>query len=946
MKKLSHSRTTNKQTALREFDASELAAQLTARFPANAEHTPWLMNVSSGNDVSQERDLAVTISKFLTVCSEHGVAAPETAILFYLPRPFGFAAFILASGKDATLECDSNEFFGRIIQQNEFGALWEFQHKPARAKYKGTVKVCQKGTQVFATLPVAWDVKWFIEESNSVCARGWIVDTINPRMPIKISVFLCGKVIATGQRTMSRGDVAEALSVDNDKLGFEVRYPAPTEPLYNIRVRPSGVDFDLVSGGSNFVGNQYSQSFTRQLRRALDRVVCQNALEDRFITLLKKQIKPDTYGEFLKGATKLLPVLLPRPANTSSLSVIIPVYSGYEETIKCIDSVLSSKTKLSLEILIGYDAGPDDRLKAHLEGLADPRVKVDYRAKNLGFVKNVNQLVSKKSCQDFILLNADTVVGDFLFDRLVHALDLDRSYASISPLSNNATIFSIYHAPRNLDSQFLEDTNSRLHQQWQHTIVPTPVSHGYCMLVNGDAYSLCGLFDEETWGKGYGEETDWCQRVFSRTGMRHGAMLGAYVFHEGSVSFGLNQMHTRVAAASSIINERYPEYQETVESYQILGALNQKKIQTDIALLRERINGPLIITHHFGGGVDTYVNARIKEFERDGVPYIVAQYFHTDGAPYWKLSGCVVTERYFSVDALPKMILWLKNLGINSINFEHSGEASLEEVVNLVEALGLPVRTNLHDFALLCPRINLLDYANRYCSVQDEVTCEICIGQGGVADSSKRAFSKTGSVSNLRRTATKLMSMSTEVYSPSSNTKDLYQKVFPKIAIKAKPHHGAIKFNQRKAKAASSRTVCVIGAISAAKGMVRYKELADYLQRKDPSIRIVVIGYTQNDAIFSTNPNVKITGKYAISDLARLVEQYDATACLHLNCWPETFSYTLSESLSAGLYPFYTAIGAVGERLKQARLGRGYTLDTSISTIAADIIEFFNGEVL
>ena len=156
-------------------------------------------------------------------------------------------------------------------------------------------------------------------------------------------------------------------------------------------------------------------------------------------------------------------------------------------------------------------------------------------------------------------------------------------------------------------------------------------------------------------------------------------------------------------------------------------------------------------------------------------------------------------------------------------------------------------------------------------------------------------------------------------------------------------HHADSKFVQREPISAYSKTVAVFGAVSEVKGLYRYKELAEYLEKTKSDIKIVIFGYTSNDEVFASNKNVKITGMYKGRDeLTGLIEYHDPMVCLHFAVWPETFSYTLSESLSFGLYPFYHAIGAIKERLSSLKIGKMYNIDQDVALIAKDLERFFN----
>ena len=77
---------------------------------------------------------------------------------------------------------------------------------------------------------------------------------------------------------------------------------------------------------------------------------------------------------------------------------------------------------------------------------------------------------------------------------------------------------------------------------------------GFCMYVTRRALDLCGLLDEDTFGRGYGEEVDFCLRA-SRVGLRHLVEDSTFVYHRGGVSFG-DEQNAGWARSSAIIDAR------------------------------------------------------------------------------------------------------------------------------------------------------------------------------------------------------------------------------------------------------------------------------------------------------------------------------------------------------------------------------------------------------
>src|SRR5438128_10958896 len=97
--------------------------------------------------------------------------------------------------------------------------------------------------------------------------------------------------------------------------------------------------------------------------------------------------------------------------------------------------------------------------------------------------------------------------------------------ASFTPFSSHCSFCSL---PESVIEAFaLESATPRIDECAAFVrasslqLLPEVISGvGFCMYVTRAALDLCGLFDEETFGRGYGEEADFCLRA-SRMGMRH-----------------------------------------------------------------------------------------------------------------------------------------------------------------------------------------------------------------------------------------------------------------------------------------------------------------------------------------------------------------------------------------------------------------------------------------
>ena len=222
------------------------------------------------------------------------------------------------------------------------------------------------------------------------------------------------------------------------------------------------------------------------------------------------------------------------------VDVIVPVFKGRNETLRCLRSVLSSENRTPFELVVLDDASPDPELAEALSRLADRGVCTLLRnPQNLGFVGTANRGMRLHPDRDVVLLNADTeVYGDWL-DRLRTCALRDPLHATVTPLSNNATIASY---PRtNHDNPFpLEIPFSALDALAADVnagiAVEVPTGVGFCMYIRRDCLDRIGLFDEAAFGRGYGEENDLCQRAIA-AGLRNLVSADVFVQHLGSVSF-------------------------------------------------------------------------------------------------------------------------------------------------------------------------------------------------------------------------------------------------------------------------------------------------------------------------------------------------------------------------------------------------------------------------
>lgn len=260
-----------------------------------------------------------------------------------------------------------------------------------------------------------------------------------------------------------------------------------------------------------------------------------------------------------------------RASHKASVDIIIPVYQGYDETLRCIHSVQRSlaANHTQSRLIIIDDASPDPKLSAELDKLANESNIVLHRnLTNLGFVRSMNLAMSRLSTQDVIWLNADTEVHGNWIDRLKEAAYSNTQIAGASPFSNAGELMSfphlVYRYPMP-DTSHLAHLDTLAKDSWDANYPELEVACGFCLYLKRNALDEIGLLDEVHIQGGYGEDTDWSLRA-KQKGWRLLACPNTFVAHQGSVSFKEEKIW-RVAANNQMLRQRYPHAHQDYAQY-------------------------------------------------------------------------------------------------------------------------------------------------------------------------------------------------------------------------------------------------------------------------------------------------------------------------------------------------------------------------------------------
>jgi GT2 family glycosyltransferase len=632
------------------------------------------------------------------------------------------------------------------------------------------------------------------------------------------------------------------------------------------------------------------------------------------------------------------------PPARGVVDIILPVYRGLEETRDCIESVLRSTNRVPTRLRIYNDASPEPAVTRYLRSVAEdtPGLILVENEENLGFVGTVNRgmraALAEPDSAAVLLLNSDTVVaGDWVDRMLWHAMASPR-VGSVTAMSNNATICSYPRLGENEmpagRSVAQMDAAAALANPRQSVEIPTAV--GFCMLIERRALENVGLFDEDAFGKGYGEENDFCMRA-SAVGFRHLLALDVFVRHVGEVSFATTSKPGKLTA-ERVIAERYPYYAGLVSDWVRRDPSQSARLRLTFALWRlSREDVHVIVTHDLGGGTERQVQ-RLAERLGEVGHVVIVRPVHGRSARL-KLEATSAVDGFtieVDVEDGAGLAALLKTMGVTSVQIHHLlGHGEL--IRDGLARSGLGHEFFVHDYFTVCPQVTLTTARATYCGEPGPAGCDACIRE--------RPSHGASDIRNWRLAHEWAVRGATAVKAPSEDTArriERYFGVLPEVC----PHEslGVMQskpFAKRPATHRRPLRVVLVGVLAAHKGRDLVMDAATAAQRKQLPLTFHLIGDTQGPVPSSASRKLSATGWYEEAQLSRLIAEAAPDVFLFPAPWPETYSFTLTAAMETGLPIVATELGAFIERLQPYAAGRMVPPGITGAALADQLVEWF-----
>ena len=637
----------------------------------------------------------------------------------------------------------------------------------------------------------------------------------------------------------------------------------------------------------------------------------------------------------------------------NKVDIILPVYNAYEYTKTCLASVVANTNLKFHTLVIINDKSPDERILPMLQDFVeshkqDSNIVLINNKENLGFVRTVN-VGMRHSSNDVVLLNSDTEVTSGWLEKMQTCAYSKPMVASVTPLSNNATIASVpvYLAENKLPQGFsLEQYAKEIEQCSQKLYPELCTGHGFCMYITRQAIDHVGLFDEETFGKGYGEEND-----FSYKAMQHGYVHlladDTFIYHKGTQSFSPSSV-ARAADHLNILRKRYPQETHNTDVFVRDNPLLfiQENIQQNV-INRKRPN-ILFVIHDFRGkehknigGTTIHVydlienlvdEANIHVFYRDvikGIYAVKSYYGDYEKTMYLGDIQKMSSNALFNQDfkrLVSNVFNWLR---IDIIHVHHT-IGLYWDIFDEAFKRNIPVTYTFHDYYSLCPSINLITKEKKLC---DGEACHLC----------DNCCYSCQDIRNWQKEIYSRLKKCQRLYAPTESAREVISNVFPELSITVKEHGYEIPtiqdFPLAKQKT-KSFNIAFVGGISDIKGVAYLKGIQKAIKGSD--IQMHLFGTASSHRYNSNQENYCCHGAYDRKELPALFAQNNIKLVMMLSVVKETFSYTLSESFACHIPVLAFDLGAVGERVKRNDLGFLLPPESSVATVVKEIYRIKN----
>lgn len=641
------------------------------------------------------------------------------------------------------------------------------------------------------------------------------------------------------------------------------------------------------------------------------------------------------------------------------VDIAIPIYNAYDYTVECINSILRTTDLKTHTLMLVNDKSPDEKilpmLKKFVEDNKDKNIILMDNEENLGFVGTVNKAMSV-SKNDIILLNSDTEVTPNWIEKILECAYSSEYIATVTPLTNNGTICSVPNfgidneLPKNMTlneyAKMIEETSASRYPQ-------LTTGNGFCMFIKRSVIDEIGIFDAETFGKGYGEENDFCYRALDH-GYINVLCDNTFIYHKGTQSFKKENM---TASRAQLIEEhmrllrkKHPIYVQKTDNFIANNPIRDIQENVNMNILLHNKKKILYLVNEWEenmvmtGGTSLHIKDIIQANLKNNIASFVLApdkndlsrfklYLYTDDyareISNYKTDNNQYGQIVYTNNSYKKMVENIfDSFKIDILHVHHFLFQSFD-AIDVAKERNIYSIMTLHDLFMLCPSINMV-YKDKYCEADKNKDCAKCLN--------RRWGVNSNILPNWQKTCKKVLEKFDKIIVPSENTKMLFNNVYKDLNIEVVEHGVTLpEINFKEKQKSNTFNIAFVGAMAIHKGSIVLKELTKI--NNTSNIKIHLFGKSEDKDLTKNKRNYINHGPYKRGELPKLLIDNDIDLVCIFATWPETYSYTLTESYMAHIPVLTFDIGAVGDRVQKDGLGWVIDLNTEPKKILEKIIE-------
>ena len=394
--------------------------------------------------------------------------------------------------------------------------------------------------------------------------------------------------------------------------------------------------------------------------------------------------------------------------NSEKIVILLYIYNDFEDTERCITSILEN-TNINYELILIDDCSTDRRVNSLLTKFKSVNdIKVIKNSKKLGYSKSVN-LEIKNSKGDILLIKSNVVVTSRWLQKLLVAAYSDEKIGTVIPLSNSDKFLSNIIADTTGFKQLKPDATAFLIESVSEHSKPEIVHHDEsCVYIKREIINDIGVFDDEI--DDLKRMDSFYQKIMDN-GWKNIIDDSTYV-----------QLNIESDNEDQIISpELSPQFRGIVKNIKLrahdVGFNIPKK--NILYVLHENAHGLTAGT----GQTTKYIIDKIDDgFESyilvsTGKEILLWKIEENQPIMFksWNIRSKWSATDFYNDEFKNIYFQVLIGLNIDLVHIQHLIRHT-HDLPKVANVLGLPIIFSVHDFYYICPSINLLDHNNHYCA--------------------------------------------------------------------------------------------------------------------------------------------------------------------------------------------------------------------------------------